>query len=676
MALPTISSNSPSAGSISWTGFGLQYDGVSYEIPAGSTDKKFTWWDYSTAVVPESSRPEFARNLFPDPRGTDHTQSCWRLHTSNPNATLSTVAGFGEFASCIRNTRTSTGETRIAMIMGANWSAIGDLLTVVLHVRASAGASGALLRAQTTATTGSGGYVLWSGSIPAGESTIEVQATNTTTNQSSSTSGISLSWTGGDISDTVDITGVSIQVGNSAPLIYLDGSLASDGNLAYFWIGVENQSPSVAVAAPVISADTLPELAPEDLLLFLNRNGVGVLAPTAQVVDGSLIVSGSIIGDAIAANQIDAYHVKAGAITANAIAAGAVQAEALAAGVITTSKLSVGTISDNAVANGSFEDGTEGWTSIAAGAGASADVVTGVASAGSNALRLVRGTSDTDLSIGQHPDFFIPVSSAALRRWYINARAGAASALAAGFNLIAYWWQADKTTPSAISPATAIATDEALSTSWSDFEGQVTVPSDAHWMQIAIVNSLSGSTMFVDEVTALEVVVSAMIGDGEISAAKLAAGSVEAEAIAAGAVSAEAIAAGAIQANHIEAGSINVSHLSPSVGENLDLSANGSITSLAGQVNLIATDVGDTADQVSSMATALVVTPTNVQIVNSNSSYSFVITPEGAQITEGGVARASWDAGRMVVPSMVVDGAIIGNHKWEKSGSGTIVRAL
>jgi hypothetical protein len=624
MALPTISSNSPSAGSISWTGFGLQYDGVSYEIPAGSTDKKFTWWELRDGEG-NAYGDRYLEGVGGSPLGT----------------TTAEVPPVGTARLCSARDHYSSASTKFAVTPG-EWITVRLTAKLVAGTRALRGGIWYIDRTSGQSWDSLGNFEL-----------IE---------------DLGGGW--GRYSRTFTVTsGKSTAV----PYVQID---QSSGAYDTSWAVADVYVQRDANAPSVLSADTLPELAPEDLLLFLNRNGVGVLAPTAQVVDGSLIVSGSIIGDAIAANQIDAYHVKAGAITANAIAAGAVQAEALAAGVITTSKLSVGTISDNAVANGSFEDGTEGWTSIAAGAGASADVVTGVASAGTNALRLIRGASDTDLSIGQHPDFFIPVSSAALRRWYINARAGAASALGGGFNLIAYWWQADKTTPSAVSPATAIATDEALSTTWSDFEGQVTVPSDAHWMQIAIVNSLSGSTMFVDEVTALEVVVSAMIGDGQISAAKLAAGSVEAEAIAAGAVSAEAIAAGAIQANHIEAGSIQVSHLSPSVGENLDLSANGSITALAGQVNLIASDVGDTANQVSSMATALVVTPSNVQIVNSNSNYSFVITPEGAQITEGGVPRASWDAGRMVVPSMVVDGAIIGNHKWEKSGAGTIVRAL
>jgi hypothetical protein len=47
MALPVLSSNSPSEGFISWTEFNITYAGATYIVPAGNTDQAFVWWQYN-----------------------------------------------------------------------------------------------------------------------------------------------------------------------------------------------------------------------------------------------------------------------------------------------------------------------------------------------------------------------------------------------------------------------------------------------------------------------------------------------------------------------------------------------------------------------------------------------------------------------------------------------------
>lgn len=44
MANPTLTANSPGAGSIAWTAFHIVYLGVDYSIPSGNTSHKYTWW--------------------------------------------------------------------------------------------------------------------------------------------------------------------------------------------------------------------------------------------------------------------------------------------------------------------------------------------------------------------------------------------------------------------------------------------------------------------------------------------------------------------------------------------------------------------------------------------------------------------------------------------------------
>lgn len=50
MAVPAMGNNSPSAGYISWDLFHIQYEGVGYEVPAGSTADKWVWWRFNAGV--------------------------------------------------------------------------------------------------------------------------------------------------------------------------------------------------------------------------------------------------------------------------------------------------------------------------------------------------------------------------------------------------------------------------------------------------------------------------------------------------------------------------------------------------------------------------------------------------------------------------------------------------
>jgi hypothetical protein len=120
----------------------------------------------------------------------------------------------------------------------------------------------------------------------------------------------------------------------------------------------------------VISTDVLPDSTAfdglTDTMLFLNKSGVAVLAPSATTVDGSLIVSGSILTDAIGANQIVSTHIAANevktvnlatdSVLAGKIKAGEINTNHLSSGVVTASKLSIGSFTDNLAPNPYFED--------------------------------------------------------------------------------------------------------------------------------------------------------------------------------------------------------------------------------------------------------------------------------------------------------------------------------
>jgi len=93
-----------------------------------------------------------------------------------------------------------------------------------------------------------------------------------------------------------------------------------------YWLAA---SPSTFVVS-----DTFPILGASDVLVFLNKSGIALVVPTATVLDGGLIVPGSIYAEAIAANTITSAKIAADAITASLIATGAVTADSIAANAI------------------------------------------------------------------------------------------------------------------------------------------------------------------------------------------------------------------------------------------------------------------------------------------------------------------------------------------------------
>lgn len=288
--------------------------------------------------------------------------------------------------------------------------------------------------------------------------------------------------------------------------------------------------------APTLAySDVLPtDLVPADLLLFLNKAGIGLLAPMTEVVDGSIIVSGSILADAIGANQIDSYHVKANAVTATQLAATSVYAEHVASGAITANKLSIGAVSDNMVVNGSFEDGVQGWERITGSA--PVDIVSGVAASGAYCLRVI--ANGAACYIRQTKDFWIPVSAEAGRKWAVTARIGAGTDNTLGVHIQAEWYGDDKNAGRLGFTTIARGT---IGTSWQEWSGQVEPPSGAKYMCLRLIlpsgDPTAGTAIYLDSVTAQEVVIAAQIGDGQIIAPKIAAGAITASKLSVGAVS-------------------------------------------------------------------------------------------------------------------------------------------
>ncbi|NUK29511.1 hypothetical protein HT574_05205 [Parageobacillus sp. VR-IP] len=96
-------------------------------------------------------------------------------------------------------------------------------------------------------------------------------------------------------------------------------------------------------------------LTDDDLLVFLNKNGIHLTVPNTTIIDGSLIVPESILTNALAANAVTAEKIAAGAITASKIVADAVGAQAIATGAILAEHLAAGSVTASVIAADTIE---------------------------------------------------------------------------------------------------------------------------------------------------------------------------------------------------------------------------------------------------------------------------------------------------------------------------------
>lgn len=102
---------------------------------------------------------------------------------------------------------------------------------------------------------------------------------------------------------------------------------AASSNQRWVWWEYKN-------GAPIINAgpDVPLTLNDDDLVLFGNKNGIGVRVQSSNFIDGELLVDGSIFAEAIATNQIQTQHMGAGTINGDRISAGTIMSNQVVVG--------------------------------------------------------------------------------------------------------------------------------------------------------------------------------------------------------------------------------------------------------------------------------------------------------------------------------------------------------
>lgn len=100
----------------------------------------------------------------------------------------------------------------------------------------------------------------------------------------------------------------------------------------------------------LVVTDDFPVLGSDDCLVFVNKNGIAIVIPNSTVVSGDIIIPGSILTGALAANSVTADKLAAGSVTAAAIAAGAITTNSLAANAVTAVALAADCVGAGAIA--------------------------------------------------------------------------------------------------------------------------------------------------------------------------------------------------------------------------------------------------------------------------------------------------------------------------------------
>lgn len=113
----------------------------------------------------------------------------------------------------------------------------------------------------------------------------------------------------------------------------------SDGSTDKLYIWWDFDYPTIMQTAQI-----LPAMTDDDALVFLNKNGTHLVVPKATIVDGSLLVSESVLTDALAANAVTSIKIAAEAVLAVHLAAKSVTAEKINVDNLAAITANLGTI--------------------------------------------------------------------------------------------------------------------------------------------------------------------------------------------------------------------------------------------------------------------------------------------------------------------------------------------
>jgi hypothetical protein len=146
-----------------------------------------------------------------------------------------------------------------------------------------------------------------------------------------------------------------------------------------------------------------------------------------------------------------------------------------------------------------------------------------------------------------------------------------------------------------------------------------------------------------------------------------------------GTLNGDYITARTLKANAFEAGTITANELAPTVGDELDISANNAINIIVGRQDDLDATTDDIADSLEATQTRFRYGADGLEVSDPDQSMSLAVRAGRIEILDNGAAVSYWNSGQMFVDSFVGSEVVLGAHKIERRAGApgqTVVRAL
>lgn len=219
--------------------------------------------------------------------------------------------------------------------------------------------------------------------------------------------------------------------------------------------------------------------------------------------------------------------------------------------------------------------------------------------------------------------------------------------------------------------------------SWDPIQGVVQVPDNAKYMELAV--QAAGNTagaIYVDAVQVKEVITSMLIEDAAITRAKIAAAAigtaqieeVDAGLIKSGFIAGERIKAGSITTGMIAIGAVTQSVVDPSLGSQLNIASNPSVTdkATAASVTNLSNSVTSLNTDMTTMKNSVVIDGTGVRISKQGSPFQITIDNDSLDFLSGQTTVAYINGQKMYISAAeILQQLIIGVHTFEKYDANT-----
>ena len=335
----------------------------------------------------------------------------------------------------------------------------------------------------------------------------------------------------------------------------------SAGNIAWAAFSIQYQGVSYSISAGstpkkwvwweyrgggansvIMADDVLPTtLTDDDLVLFGNKNGIGIRVQATSYVDGDLLIDGSVFAEAIAANQINTNHIATIGLDAAVVKFGFMSGDRIAANTITTSKLTVGTLGGDLIRNGGFED-DDYWVK-----GSNASRLAAAALTGGFGMRLT-ASGGVGLFSQQFPCG--PGDKLAV----MGDAKGITTPTGLYFRIS--WKNAAGGEISITDPVQGAQVPAA----WTAYAGTTVVaPAGTVGAVLQVYNT--AGTVDIDDLSVQKVIISAQIGDGEILPPKIKAGEINTGHVTTTGLDAATIKFGTMHGDRITLNTLNSNHV-------------------------------------------------------------------------------------------------------------------